>query len=74
MIVDSTSSPAIAIVSIVPSALRVGWPTGMPVATSTSRLAAAPVAVAVQTKIGAEEERGCAPTRGTAVEASSAPV
>ena len=61
MIVDSASSPAIATVSIVPSALRVGWPTGMPVATSTRRFAAAPVAVAVQTKIGPQEEAAAAP-------------
>ena len=73
MIVDSASSPAIAIVSIVPSALRVGWPTGMPVATSTSRLAAAPVAVAVQTKIGPRKRR-LRPHTGTAVAASRAPV
>ena len=60
-------------VSTWPSAWRVGWPTGRPVATSTSRVAAAPVAVAVATKIGPRKSRLRAQT-GTAVEASSTPV
>ena len=64
---------AIAPVSTVPSAVRAGCPTLVPVAASTSRLAAAPVAAAVHTKIGGRNSRLRAHT-GTAVEASSTPV
>ena len=71
--IESVSSAAIAPVSTVPSALRVGWPTGSPAATSASRQAAAPVAAAVDTKIGPRKSRERAHT-GTAVEASSTPV
>ena len=60
-------------ISTRPSALRVGWPVGTPFATSASRHAAAPVAVAVLTKIGPRNSRERAHT-GTAVEASSTPV
>ena len=73
MITDRISSALIATVSTVPSARRVGCPTGSPVATSASRVAAAPVAAAVETKIGPRNSRERAHT-GTAVEASSTPV
>ncbi len=71
--IDRISSDAIAPVSTVPSARRVGWPTGSPSATSARRQAAAPVAAAVETKIGPRNSRERAHT-GTAVEASSTPV
>ena len=67
------SSVSIEAVSIVPSALRVGWPCGRPRATSTRRVAAAPVAVAVATNAGPRIVRLRAHT-GTAVQASSTPV
>ena len=73
MTIESPSSAPIATVSTVPSARRVGCPTGSPSATSASRQAAAPVAAAVQTKIGPRNSRERAQT-GTAVEASSTPV
>jgi hypothetical protein len=60
-------------VSMVPSAVRVGWLAGKPSATSASRAAAAPVAVAVETKIGPRKSRLRAHT-GTAVAASRTPV
>ena len=51
---------------------RVGWSRGSPAATRTSRVADAPVAAAVQTKIGPRKDRLRAHT-GTAVEASRTP-
>src|SRR5205085_8318233 len=70
---DRASSLAIAAVSTVPSAVRLGWPTFIPPRASTSLFAAAPVAAAVHTKIGGRNTRLRAHT-GTAVEASSIPV
>ena len=62
-----------ATVSSVASARRVGCPGGVPVAASARRVAAAPLAVAVQMKIGPQEAR-LRLQAGTAVEASRTPV
>ncbi len=70
---DIASSAVVAVVSTVPSARRVGCPAGSPLAARTSRLAAAPIAVAVAMKKGPGKRRLRDQT-GTAVVASRAPV